>query len=74
MSLLENDSTFVKKKSDEQAFKKARQEIDVLIARAESGEIVLAYLDEAGFSCVHSNRHAWTKIGSQHFTPAIRGQ
>ena len=74
MSLLENDSTFVKKKSDEQAFKQARQEIDALIARAESNKIVLAYLDEAGFSCVHSNRRAWTKIGSQHLIPVIRGQ
>ena len=64
----------LKKKRDEQAFQQARQEIDVLIEKAESGEIVLAYLDEAGFSCVHPNRHAWTKIGSQHLISAIRGQ
>ena len=31
-------------------------------------------MDEAGFSCVHSNRRAWTKIGSQHLIPVIRGQ
>jgi transposase len=59
---------------DEQAFQQARQEIDVLNVRAESGEIVLGYLDEAGFSCVHPNRRAWTKIGSQHLISAIRGQ
>ena len=63
----------LKKKRDEQAFKQARQEIDGLLARAASGEIVVAYLDEAGFSCVHPNRRAWTKIGSQHLIPAIRG-
>ena len=61
------------KKRDEQAFQQARQEIEVLQARAESGEIILAYLDEAGFSCVHPNRHAWTQIGKQHLIPAIRG-
>lgn len=63
----------LKKVRDEQAFKQASQEIDVLCARAESGEIVLGYLDEAGFSCVHPNRHAWTKIGKQHLIPAMRG-
>jgi transposase len=31
-------------------------------------------LDEAGFSCIHPNRHAWTKIGNQHLIPAIRGK
>ena len=31
-------------------------------------------MDEAGFSCVHSNRRAWTKIGSQHLISAILGQ
>jgi len=31
-------------------------------------------LDEAGFSCVHPTRCAWTKIGSQHLISAIRGQ
>jgi transposase len=35
---------------------------------------VLAYLDEAGFSCVHPNRSAWTKVGCQHLIPAIRGK
>ena len=64
----------LKKKRDEQAFQNSRQEIDGLLTRAESGEIVVAYLDEAGFSCVHPNRHAWTKIGCQHLIPAIRGK
>lgn len=31
-------------------------------------------MDEAGFSCIHPNRRAWTKIGSQHLIPAIRGK
>ncbi|CDS53405.1 Mobile element protein [Polaromonas sp. CG9_12] len=35
---------------------------------------MLAYLDEAGFSAVHPNRSAWTKIGLQHLIPAIRGK
>ena len=34
--------------------------------KARAGEIELAYLDEAGFSCVHPNRNAWTTVGEQH--------
>lgn len=34
----------------------------------------MAYLDEAGFSCIHPNRNAWTPTGQQHLIPAIRGQ
>ena len=64
----------LKNERNEQAFQQARQVIDVLIVRAESGEIFLGYLDAAGFSCVHPNRHALTKIGSQHLIPAIHGQ
>ena len=36
--------------------------------------MVLGYLDEAGFSCVHPNRSAWTTIACQHLIPAVRGQ
>lgn len=31
-------------------------------------------MDEAGFSAVHPNRSAWTRIGLQHLIPAIRGK
>ncbi len=34
---------------------------------------MLVSCDEAGFSCVHPNRSAWTPIGTQHLIPAIRG-
>lgn len=42
--------------------------------QAQAGQIVLGYLDEAGFSCIHPNRSAWTKIATQHLIPAVRGQ
>lgn len=42
--------------------------------QAAAGQIVLGYLDEAGFCAVHPNRSAWTPVGTQHLIPAIRGQ
>lgn len=54
-------------------FAAAKLDINALRSRAASGEIIVAYLDEAGFSCVHPNRGAWTPIGSQHLIQAIRG-
>ena len=45
-----------------------------LRSQAAAGHMVLGYLDEAGFSCVHPNRSAWTKMATQHLVPAIRGQ
>lgn len=49
-------------------------EIERLKRAAKAGEIEMAYLDEAGFSCVHPNCNAWTRKGQQHLIPAIRGQ
>lgn len=49
-------------------------EIAHLRSQAAAGHMVLGYLDEAGFSCIHPNRSAWTKVATQHLIPAIRGQ
>lgn len=64
----------VLKKRNEAAFRSAQAEILGLREQAAAGQIVLGYLDEAGFSAVHPNRSAWTKVGTQHLIPAIRGQ
>ena len=56
------------------AFEKAKEEIAQLRARAQAGEIELAYLDEAGFGQVHPNRAAWTLRGEQHEIEAMRGK
>ena len=62
------------KKRDPEAFERSRQEIQVLRAQAQAGEIELAYLDEAGFAQVHPNRSAWTPRGEQHCIDAPRGK
>jgi hypothetical protein len=62
------------KKRDEAEFAKSSQEIDKLRAQAQAGDIVLAYLDEAGFAQVHPNRSAWTPRGEQHRIEAPRGE
>jgi transposase len=62
------------KKRDEADFRAAQAEIEQLRSQAAAGSLVLGYLDEAGFSCVHPNRSAWTKVGTQHLIPAVRGQ
>ena len=62
------------KKRDVAVFEQARLEIENLKRAAQAGEIEVAYLDEAGFSCIHPNRNAWTRKGQQHLIPAIRGQ
>jgi len=64
----------LKKKRDEQAFAKARQEIEQLIERAQKGEIELAYVDEAGFMPQPPNRLAWTARGDTHCVTAKRGR
>lgn len=46
----------------------------MLRAKADSGEMVLAYLDEAGFSQVHPNRSAWTPKSKRHLIEAKRGK
>ena len=56
------------------AFEHANQEIAELRARAQTGEIELAYLDEAGFAPIHPNRSAWTPVGEQHGIEATRGK
>jgi transposase len=45
-----------------------------LRSSAAAGKIVLAYVDEAGFSQVHPNRSAWTPTGGRHLIQAIRGK
>jgi transposase len=45
-----------------------------LIQQANTGEIELAYVDEAGFSAQPPNRSAWTKSGETHAVTAKRGQ
>ena len=62
------------KKRNAAAFEQARLEIESLKRAAQAGQIEVAYLDEAGFSCIHPNRNAWTPTGRQHLIPAIRGQ
>lgn len=63
-----------KKKRDEAEFAKSSQRLDELRAQAHTGDIVLAYLDEAGFAQVHPNRNAWTLRGEQHRIEAPRGE
>lgn len=46
----------------------------MLREQAQSGETVLAYCDEAGFSQVHPNRSAWTPVGERHLIEAKRGK
>ena len=46
--------------------------MQALSEQAASGEIELAYLDEVGFSGVHSNRSAWTECGKCHLVKAKR--
>ena len=62
------------KNRDEASFRQADVEIKALRQRAASGEIELAYLDEAGFSAVHPNRGAWTPMGQCHLIEAKRGK
>lgn len=45
-----------------------------LSARAQTGEIRVAYLDEAGFAQIHLNPSAWTPVGQQHGIEATRGK
>jgi transposase len=58
------------KKREEIPFEAAKLDIEALRAQAQKGEIVLAYLDEAGFSQKHPNRSAWTPKGEQHLVDA----
>ena len=42
--------------------------------QAADGHLVLAYVDEAGFSAVHPNRSAWTPKGERHLIEAKRSK
>jgi transposase len=55
-------------------FRQAQREIEVLEEQAKAGDRVLAYVDEAGFECVHPNRSAWTDRGQVHEIDATRGK
>jgi transposase len=39
-----------------------------------SEKVVIAYLDESGFSQIHPNRGAWTRKGQRHLINAVRGK
>ena len=39
-----------------------------------SETVVIAYLDESGFSQIHPNRGAWTSKGQRHLIKAVRGK
>ena len=45
---------------NETDFMRAQAEIELLRAQAQAGEMVLAYVDEAGIAQVHPNRSAGT--------------
>ena len=45
-----------------------------MAAQAESGEITLAYVDEAGFPLAQLNRSAKTPVGKCHMIDANRGK
>jgi len=45
-----------------------------LIRQAQTGDIELAYVDEAGFAPQPPNRSAWTKSGETHSVTAKRTQ
>ena len=62
------------KQINEIVFRAAQAAISKLGEQAASGEIVLAYVDEAGFSQVHPNRSAWTPQGNRHLIDAKRGK
>jgi DDE superfamily endonuclease len=64
----------LEKKRDPQAFEQARVEIDELIKQAQTGEIELAYVDEAGFAPQPPNRSAWSKVGETHAVVSKRSQ
>lgn len=71
---LEKDSLQFKKKRDPERFGQAQYEIADLINQARTGQIELAYVDEAGFALQPPNRSAWTKRGETHAVTARRSQ
>ena len=71
---METHASLVKKSRDEEAFGQAAIEVQALSDQAASGQIELAYLDEAGFAAVHPNRSAWTECGKYHLIEAKRSK
>lgn len=63
----------LKKKRNEVDFRAAQVEIAGLVEQAVRGEIVLAYVDEAGFTHAQPNRSSWTPLGEVHSITAVRG-
>ena len=64
----------LKKKRDEEKFRKAQVEIAELVEKSKTGETKLAYVDEAGFAHAQPNRNAWTEKGEVHRITAVRGK
>ena len=62
------------KKRNEDDFMQARVEIELLREQAAAGDMVLAYVDEAGFAQVYPNRSAWTPQGERHLIEAKRSK
>ena len=54
--------------------RQAAVDIEVLREQATTGEMVLAHVDEVGFSQVHPSRAAWTPVGECHFIDAKRDE
>ena len=52
----------------------ARVEIELLREQAAAGDMVLVYVDEAGFAQVHPNRSAWMPQGERHLIEAKLGK
>ena len=71
---MEAHPALIEKSRDESAFRRATVEIDALRQQAADGHLVLAYVDEVGFSAVHPNRSAWTPKGERHLIEAKRGK
>jgi len=63
----------LKKSRDEATFRQAGVKIEELREQAAAGEMVLAYVDEAGFAQPQPNRSAWTPRGERHLIEAKRG-
>jgi transposase len=63
-----------KKSRNEVAFREAQVVIEELRTKAAAGDMVLAYVDEVGFSQIHPNRSAWTRKGKRHLIEAKRGK
>ena len=61
------------KKRNEEDFRAAQVEIAALVEQAVCCEIVLAYVDEAGFTHAQPNRSCWTPLREVHSIAAVRG-